>query len=219
MNHEPSGTAVVRGPERTGTGSVRVASWLQPGARRHRPDRPGDEREGASVKGPSPDFEEFVMARGPRLLRAAWLLTGDAHLAEDLLQTVLAKLWPKWHRIAEGNPEAYARKALVNTFSSWWQRRWRGEVPHGEVPESAAADGFAAVDLQHSLAAAVRSLPPRQRAVVVLRYFEDLSVEETAEVLGCRAGTVKSQSVKALRALRGMPALRTHLEEENGVQY
>jgi RNA polymerase sigma-70 factor (sigma-E family) len=159
------------------------------------------------VRGPDPDFEEFVTARGPRLLRVAWLLTGDAHLAEDLLQTVLAKVWPKWQRIAGDSPEAYVRKAMVNTFSSWWQRRWRGEVPHDVLPEVAAADVFDAVDLEHSLAAAIRLLPARQRAVVVLRYFEDLSVEETAEVLGCRAGTVKSQAAKALATLRGRLAL------------
>ncbi|MEU6339984.1 SigE family RNA polymerase sigma factor [Streptomyces sp. NPDC046977] len=151
----------------------------------------------------APDFEEFVTARGPRLLRVAWLLTGDAHLAEDLLQTVLAKVWPKWRGIAAENPEAYVRKALVNTHSSWWQRRWRGEVPHGEVPAGASeGDPFASVDLEQSLAAVVRRLPPRQRAVVVLRYFEDLSVEETAAVLGCRPGTVKSQAAKALGMLR-----------------
>lgn len=158
------------------------------------------------------DFEEFVVARGPRLLRAAWLLTGDAHLAEDLLQTVLAKLWPKWHRIADQDPEAYARKALINTFSSWWQRRWRGEVPYAEVPDTVAADVFSALDLEYSLARAVSALPARQRAVVVLRYFEDLSVEETAEVLGCRPGTVKSQAAKALGALRIRLAIPTSVE-------
>ncbi|MEU4096770.1 SigE family RNA polymerase sigma factor [Streptomyces sp. NPDC026673] len=151
----------------------------------------------------APDFEEFVTARGPRLLRVAWLLTGDAHLAEDLLQTTLAKVWPRWRSIAGENPEAYVRKALVNTHASWWRRRWRGEVPHGDVPVVAAAgDPFASVDLEQSLAALVRRLPPRQRAVVVLRYFEDLSVEETAHVLGCRPGTVKSQAAKALGMLR-----------------
>jgi DNA-directed RNA polymerase specialized sigma24 family protein len=90
-----------------------------------------------------PDFEEFVAACGPRLLRVAWLLTGDGHLAEDLLQTVLAKVWPKWHRIAPDHPEAYVRKALMNTHASWWRRRWRGEVPHDEVPDiAAAADAY-----------------------------------------------------------------------------
>ncbi|MFH8980864.1 SigE family RNA polymerase sigma factor [Streptomyces varsoviensis] len=137
------------------------------------------------------------------MLRVAWLLTGDAHQAEDLLQTVLAKVWPKWHRITADNPEAYVRKALVNTHASWWQRRWRGEVPHGKLPDTVAApDPYDAVDLETFLGAAVRRLPARQRAVVVLRYFEDLSVEETAATLGCRPGTVKSQASKALKALR-----------------
>lgn len=150
-----------------------------------------------------PGFEEWVAARGPRLLRVAWLLTGDAHLAEDLLQTVLARIWPKWPRIAGENPEAYARKALVHTHASWWRRRWRGELPHGELPDRALpADPFAEVDLEQTLAEAIRALPVRQRAVVVLRYFEDLSVAETAEVLRCSEGTVKSQASKALHALR-----------------
>ncbi|MEU6850589.1 SigE family RNA polymerase sigma factor [Actinacidiphila alni] len=151
-----------------------------------------------------PGFEEFVAARGPRLLRVAWLLTGDPHLAEDLLQTVLARVWPKWHRIADDSPEAYVRKALVHTHASWWRRRWRGEVPHGELPDRPQpADPYGDVDLEQVLAAAIRELPVRQRAVVVLRYFEDLSVADTAEVLGCTEGTVKSQASKALRALRG----------------
>lgn len=151
-----------------------------------------------------PGFEEFVAARGPRLLRVAWLLTGDAHLAEDLLQTVLAKVWPRWPSIAGESPEAYVRKALVHTHASWWRRRWRGEVPHGDLPDrAAAADPFAGVDLEQTLADAIRALPVRQRAVVVLRYFEDLSVTETAAVLGCAEGTVKSQSSKALHTLRG----------------
>ncbi|MBL1098934.1 SigE family RNA polymerase sigma factor [Streptomyces coffeae] len=164
----------------------------------------------------TPGFEEFVAARGPRLLRVAWLLTGDAHLAEDLLQTVLAKVWPKWWRIAADNPEAYVRKALVNTHASWWRRRWRGEVPHDEVPDvTAAPDPFEGIDLEQSLAAAVRRLPGRQRAVVVLRYFEDLSVEDTAEVLGCSAGTVKSQASKALRTLQSLVP-RTETVEGGG---
>ncbi|MEV0090283.1 SigE family RNA polymerase sigma factor [Streptomyces sp. NPDC050738] len=158
------------------------------------------------------DFEEFVAARGPRLLRTAWLLTGDAHLAEDLLQTALAKVWPKWSRIARDHPEAYVRKVLVTTHTSWWRRHWRGEVPTGELPErSGAADPYADVDLEQSLAAAVRTLPVRQRAVIVLRYFEDLSVEETAATLGCAPGTVKSQASKALRTLRA--ALPARVEE------
>ncbi|WP_329186763.1 SigE family RNA polymerase sigma factor [Actinacidiphila glaucinigra] len=162
-----------------------------------------------TVNGAEADFEEFVSARGQRLLKVAWLLTGDAHLAEDLLQTALAKVWPKWGSIADGNPEAYVRKAMVNTHLSWWQRRWRGEVPHAHDrlavlagPGAGAVDHFASVDLEQSLSDVVRLLPPRQRAVVVLRYFEDLSVEETARVLGCRPGTVRSHTLKALAMLR-----------------
>ncbi|MBL1097753.1 SigE family RNA polymerase sigma factor [Streptomyces coffeae] len=155
------------------------------------------------MTGATPGFEEFVAARGPRLLRIAWLLTGDAHQAEDLLQTVFAKVWPKWRRIAAGHPEAYIRKALVNTHASWWQRRWRGEVPCGELPDRpASSDPFGEVDLERALGAVVRRLPPRQRAVIVLRYFEDLSVEQTAATLGCQPGTVKSQAAKALRSLQ-----------------
>ncbi|MFJ8142915.1 SigE family RNA polymerase sigma factor [Streptomyces sp. NPDC096013] len=147
-------------------------------------------------------FEDFVATRGDRLYRAAWLLTGDAHAAEDLLQTVLARVWPKWSRIAGDNPEAYTRRALVNGYATWWRRRWRGETPTGDLPEvSPARNVFADIDLEQSLASVIRQLPPRQR-VVVLRYFEDLSVEETAPVLGCRPGTVKSQAAKALRLLR-----------------
>ncbi|MEV7077963.1 SigE family RNA polymerase sigma factor [Streptomyces sp. NPDC093516] len=150
-------------------------------------------------------FEAFVEARGARLLRVAWLLTGDPHLAEDLLQTVLAKVWIKWRKIGGDNPEAYTRKALVNTHVSWWKRHWRGETPyeHTRIPERAESqDPFAAVDLERSLSLAVQRLPARQRAVVVLRYFEGLSVQETAQLLGCRPGTVKSQAARALNTLR-----------------
>ncbi|RDG32414.1 SigE family RNA polymerase sigma factor [Streptomyces corynorhini] len=151
------------------------------------------------------DFEAFVAARGARLLRVAWLLTGDAHLAEDLLQSTLAKVWPKWSRISGDRPEAYVRKALVHLHASWWRRRWRGELSYADVPDAAGAvDAYAHVDLEQSLAAAVRALPVRQRAVVVLRYFEDLSVQDTAAALGCSPGTVKSQSSRALRSLRAL---------------
>ncbi|MEU6239473.1 SigE family RNA polymerase sigma factor [Kitasatospora sp. NPDC047058] len=156
----------------------------------------------------TPDFEEFVAARSPRLLRVAWLLTGDPHLAEDLLQTALAKVWPRWETISIDRPEAYVRRVLVNAHVSWWRRRWNGELPHGDLPEPPpAADPYEDVVTGQVVAAAVRALPPRQRAVVVLRYFEDLSVEETAEALGCSTGTVKSQTHRALLALRGkLPA-------------
>ncbi|MFD9633306.1 SigE family RNA polymerase sigma factor [Streptomyces violascens] len=148
-------------------------------------------------------FEEFAAACGPRLLRSAWLLTGDRHLAEDLLQTALARTWPKWGRIAEEQPEAYVRRVMVNVHASWWRRAWRRGVPHCELPDTPAGlDRFGEVDQEQELASLLRQLPKRQRAVVVLRYLEDLSVEDTAELLGCSTGTVKSQAAKALRSLR-----------------
>ncbi|MFJ9697655.1 SigE family RNA polymerase sigma factor [Kitasatospora sp. NPDC101183] len=151
----------------------------------------------------TPDFTEFVAACGPKLLRTAWLLTGDPHQAEDLLQTALAKVWPRWDRIAPDRPEAYLRKVLVTCHVSWWRRRWTGELPHGELPEPPpSADPYEGVVLGQVVAEAVRTLAPRQRAVVVLRFFEDLSVEETAEVLRCSTGTVKSQTHRALALLR-----------------
>ncbi|MBD0674016.1 SigE family RNA polymerase sigma factor [Streptomyces sp. CBMA156] len=161
-----------------------------------------------------PDFEEFVAACGPKLLRVAWLLTGDPHQAEDLLQTALAKVWSKWARVAPNRPEAYVRKVMVNCHISWWRRRWTGELPHDELPEPQPdTDPFDGVVLGQVVADAVRSLPPRQRAVVVLRFFEDLSVEETAEVLRCSTGTVKSQTHRALAGLRGrLPARELLLE-------
>ncbi|MFG2767679.1 SigE family RNA polymerase sigma factor [Streptomyces rubiginosohelvolus] len=154
------------------------------------------------------DFEDFVRTQGPRLLRMAWLLTGDAHLAEDLLQTALAKVWPRWHVIAESQPEAYVRKTIIHTHATWWRRRWRGETPYEHLPEptQTRVDPYAMFNLNRVLAAAVRRLPRRQRAVITLRYFEDLSVEETANVLGCKAGTVRSQSAKAVRVLRAVLA-------------
>ncbi|MGR3931427.1 SigE family RNA polymerase sigma factor [Streptomyces sp. BRA346] len=155
------------------------------------------------------EFEEFVAACGPRLLRSAWFLTGDRHLAEDLLQSALARVWPKWGRIAEENPEAYVRRTLVHLHASWWRRHWRREVPHSEVPEPSSRGGPAGaspqvgeVDQGRTIIGLLRLLPRRQREVVVLRYLEDLSVEQTAAVLGCSTGTVKSQASKALNTLR-----------------
>jgi RNA polymerase sigma-70 factor (sigma-E family) len=148
-------------------------------------------------------FDEFVVARSRALLRTAYLLTHDHALAEDLLQTALAKAWFAWRRI-DGNPDAYVRRILVNTYASWWQRKWNGEHPTDELPERAS--GEAATE-PTDLWQAMERLPRRQRAVVVLRYFEDLTEAQTAELLGCSVGTVKSQCSKALAKLRIDPAL------------
>ena len=151
------------------------------------------------------DFDEFVAARSSRLLRTSYLLTRDHALAEDLLQTALTKAWFSWSRIA-GDPEPYVRKILVNTFASWWRRKWNGEQSHADVPDRAAASA-ASVDETQDLWTAMGRLPRRQRAVIVLRFMEDLTEAETARVLDVSVGTVKSQTSKALAKLRIDPAL------------
>ena len=159
---------------------------------------------------PPDGFTEFVSVRSATLLRSAWLLTGDPGRAEDLLQTVLAVVWPRWTRVVEGgNPEAYVRQALYTTYLSWRRRRWRFETPTADLPEPAhdrdPSRGSADRD---ALRRALARLSPQQRAIVVLRYVEDLSVSETAHVLGCSEGTVKVQAGRALANLRTDPHLR-----------
>jgi RNA polymerase sigma-70 factor (sigma-E family) len=146
-------------------------------------------------------FDEFVATRSVALLRTAYLLTGDHGLAEDLLQTALAKCWFAWGRI-DGPPEPYVRRALVTTYATWWRRKWRGERPSGSLPDRPDPAGTASVEDRDALWRALGTLPRRQRAVVVLRYYEDLSEADTAAALGISTGTVKSQAAKALAALR-----------------
>ena len=147
-------------------------------------------------------FTDFVRARGPALQRTAYLLTGDWALAEDLLQAALAKSYLKWDRLRTQEPEAYVRRVLVNTYASWWRRRWRGELPHAVLPDEAASDGWADVDARAALADALARLPRRMRAVVVLRFHEDMTEAAVADALGISVGTVKSQTAKALAKLR-----------------
>ncbi|WP_340537852.1 SigE family RNA polymerase sigma factor [Nocardioides sp. GXZ039] len=154
-------------------------------------------------------FESFVAARGDALWRSAWLLTGDSGRAEDLVQTALAKAWPHWRRLSDpGRFEAYTRRVLFNTYVAWWRRRWNGERPTDVLPEPTAnAPGDPDPDLRRDLMSALAELPRGQRAVVVLRYFEDRTEAETAELLGISIGTVKSQTSRAMAALRRSPAL------------
>ena len=151
-------------------------------------------------------FDDFVQARSSRLLRLAYLLTRDHALAEDLLQTALTKAWFAWGRI-QGEPEPYVRRVMVNTFASAWRRKWNGERPTEELPERPGDDFATASSHRHDRGDALGRLPRRQRAVVVLRFFEDLSEAETARVLECSTGTVKSQTSRALAKLRIDPAL------------
>ncbi len=156
-----------------------------------------------------PSFDAFVATRSRALWRSAWLLTGDAQKAEDLLQTALVKVWRRWSKVAkDGSVEAYARRALVTTYTDWWRRKWTGEVPTESVPEQREAlDAIELADTRHDVMAALAGLSRGQRAVVVLRYFEDLSEAQTADVLGCSIGTVKSQHSRAIAALRSSQLL------------
>jgi len=151
------------------------------------------------VAGGREDFEAFVVARYAALLRTAYLLTGDHHDAEDLLQQSLVKAVGAWKRI-NGDPEPYVRTILVRqNVSRWRRRRWR-ELTTDAPPEGQVADEGA--DDRVALHGALGVLAPRQRAVIVLRYYEDLSEAQTAEALGIAVGTVKSQTRDALRRLR-----------------
>jgi RNA polymerase sigma-70 factor (sigma-E family) len=156
--------------------------------------------------GSSVEFEDFVVARSPALLRTAYLLVRDLQLAEDLVQTSLAKAWFSWRRI-NGDPEPYVRRILVTTSVSWWRQRWTHEHPTASIPEPAMPEGAEWPVYGGEVWAALGRLPRRQRAVVVLRYVEDRSEAETAELLGCSVGTVKSQCHLALSKLRVDSAL------------
>jgi RNA polymerase sigma-70 factor (sigma-E family) len=147
------------------------------------------------------DFVEFASARTHQLFRAACLLTCDWHLAEDLVQETLGKIYLSWRRISRmESPSAYANTVLVNTFLSHRRLRSAGERPSAWLPEGVAADEDMALRL--ALLNGLALLPARDRAVLVLRYWEDRSVEETAEALQLSAGTVRTQAHRALQRLR-----------------
>ncbi|MET8047613.1 MULTISPECIES: SigE family RNA polymerase sigma factor [unclassified Streptosporangium] len=147
-------------------------------------------------------FREFVDAHQQSLMRTAYLLTGDAHLAEDLLQSVLIKIIRRWSKVLSlDRPEAYARKALVNQYISWLRRRTGRELPRADPPEVAYSSEDSTV-IRIVVRQALLRLPPKQRAVIVLRFYEDRTERETAELMGCSVGTVKSQAHQALNRLR-----------------
>jgi RNA polymerase sigma-70 factor (sigma-E family) len=149
------------------------------------------------------DFRQFVAARSAALLRTAYLLVGDWASAEDVLQTALTKTYLAWRRLGEIEAvEAYARRVLVTTATSWWRRRWHGERPTDVMPDRASPDHIDEHIERQALWRHVRSLPARQRAVLVLRFYEDLTEVETARILGVTVGTVKSQCARALAGLR-----------------
>jgi RNA polymerase sigma-70 factor (ECF subfamily) len=150
------------------------------------------------------EFREFVAARSTALLRTAYLLTGgDWALAEDLLQTTLTKTYLAWGRIRDRQAlESYVRRTLATTATSWWRRRWHGERPTAVLPEVGRTDPGIAFDERDALWRLVLALPVRQRAVLVLRFYEDMSEAEIAHTLGVSPGTVKSHASRALATLR-----------------
>ena len=162
------------------------------------------------------EFTEYLAARQAALLRTAYLVCGDRHQAEDVLQTALAKLYLSWDKVRDrGAVDAYVRRIIVNETTSSWRRPWhRRERATDVLPETAPHhdtydDGGSA-----ALWDVVRSLPPQARAVVVLRYYEQLSEAETAETLGVSKGTVKSQSSRAMALLRERTPAHLHPREE-----
>jgi RNA polymerase sigma-70 factor (sigma-E family) len=159
------------------------------------------------------DFTAFVLARSARLVHIARMLCGNAALAEDLVQTALEKAYLRWDRIELGDPFGYVRQAVVNQHLSWVRRRpWR-ERPSGSSAELdqqqrlSVVDPSGAVDRRLAITEALGTLSRRERAVVVLRYIEDLTEVQTAAILGVAVGTVKSANARALQKLRAAPEL------------
>lgn len=176
-----------------------------------------------SARDKDAEFAEYMAVRAPSLLRTAYLLSGDPHTAEDLVQTTLAKLYLSWDKVQRQEAlDGYTRRILVNEHNSLWRRAWRRrEVSTDLLPEPAApAHGMGSTGSRGSTAGQdrglwdlVQTLPKKQRAAVVLRYYEELSEAETAAVLGVSVGTVKSQTSRALAAMRG----RLHEHPDVGV--
>lgn len=173
---------------------------------------------GGRVADPS-GFEEYVRARRDALTGAAFLLTGEVHQAEDVVQTALIRAWPRWEKISRvEDVDAYVHRIVVNVFlTGVRRRRWRELLTGPVEPEPvdvAGIDETAAAEARLDLEDRLRALAPRQRAVIVLRYFLDLSEAEAAETLGCSVGTVKSQASKAIRRLREHAAAEVSAAEE-----
>jgi RNA polymerase sigma-70 factor (sigma-E family) len=147
------------------------------------------------------DFTRFVVESYPSLLRRAFLLVGDHGRAEDLVQTSLTSAYRRWNRVRD--PAAYLRQVMIRTAIGWRARRWTGELPTDPLPDSVQVqDGTTDLELADVVRRMLMRLPADQRAVLMLRYFEDCSEAETASVLGCSVGTVKSRASRALSALR-----------------
>jgi RNA polymerase sigma-70 factor (sigma-E family) len=181
--------------------------------------RPETGRMGSKARAKDEEFTAYLHARQPSLLRTAYLLTGDRNHAEDVLQTSLAKLYLAWDKVRDRDSvEAYVRRIMVNENNSMWRRGWKKrEFATEELPGREVRDQYDE-GTNDALWQVVQTLPPKARAVVVLRYYEQMSEAETADVLGISVGTVKSQCSRALAALRDRVAADLnprHREEDD----
>ncbi|WP_128381497.1 SigE family RNA polymerase sigma factor [Streptomyces cavernae] len=168
------------------------------------------------------EFQAFVIGRWPRLMRTAFLLTGEQHAAEDLVQTSLEKVYAAWRRVGSANePEAYVRRVMINCHARRHRRRLKeflaprddSTLTH-EVPDT--GDHIARADDRRALLTALSQLSPRQREAVVLRYWEDLSETQAAEAMGCSVGAVKSNAAKGIAKLRALPGLAETMTHGGG---
>ena len=196
--------------------AVGLGGWV-PAAPAGRHDDPVTVRAAAreAATGEALDVEAFVVAQGPGLVRLARALLRDPHHAEDVVQEVLARVVVKWATIERADdPGAYVRRMVVNAGVSFGRRAWRRERAEdpATMRDAALADSATGHGDRDQMLRLLRALPPRQRAVLVLRHYEGLADAEIAEVLGCSAGTVRSN------AFRGLATLRTMLEEERGAR-
>jgi RNA polymerase sigma-70 factor (sigma-E family) len=167
------------------------------------PEGAGDIRGPVGPCGSQADFHDYVAARSATLLRMAYLLTGHRADAEDLVQIALAKTYQAWDRIQDRRAvDGYIRRAMVNTHISWWRQRRLEEYPTDHIPEQAFDDQAGRSELHDTLWRALGRLPPRMRAAIVLRYYEDMSEAEIASALGVSVGTVKSTLSRAVAKLR-----------------
>ena len=167
-----------------------------------------DAAEQTSSAAASAQFTRFVTESSARLLRTAWLLTSHREQAQDLTQLAYAKTFAAWRRVRYDDAEAYARRVMVNSYIDWWRRALWRERPTEHLPEqNAVPDHGGAIDERTALAAALAQLTRRERTIVVLRYYVDLSEADVAAHVGVSVGTVKSTSSKALAKLRRSPNL------------
>lgn len=171
-------------------------------------------REGPMSRRDDLDFDGFVVASWPSLFRASFLLMGDYQLAEDALQSALAKVYVAWPRVSKvEHPRSYTRAVLTNEAMAWWRRRSSSEQPVAEWPDTSVTGHEEAVTQAQVVWQALQRLPPRQRAVMVLRYYEDLTEAEIAHTLDISTGSVKTHAHHAVRALS--THLGTQVQDSN----